>query len=90
MKNKYMINGDITIIYTITSSGEILEVLIDTKDLDKVNSFPNTWSVVQSKGKFSIRGTYREEGKKKQIQLKQFKNIWIHILMDSLGMRHEH
>ncbi len=78
MKNKYMINGDITIIYTITSSGEILEVLIDTKDLDKVNSFPNTWSVVQSKGKFSIRGTYREEGKKKQIQLKQF------ILRDEL------
>ena len=72
MKNKYMINGDETIIYTTTSSGEILEVLIDTKDLEKVDSFPNTWSVVNSKGKYIIRGTFREDGKKKQILLKQF------------------
>ena len=78
MKNKYMINGNETIIYTIKSDGEILEVLIDTDDLEKVNSFPNTWSVVKSRGKYVIRGTYRENGKKKQITLKQF------ILRDKL------
>ena len=96
MKNKYMINGNETIIYTIKSDGEILEVLIDTDDLEKVNSFPNTWSVVKSRGKYVIRGTYRENGKKKQITLKQFilrdklkegENIIYNINGDSLDNR---
>lgn len=78
MNNKYMINGKETIIYTTKSDGEILEITIDTEDLEKVSSFPNTWCVVKSKEKYIIRGTFRENGKKKQIPLKQY------ILKDTL------
>ena len=78
MNNKYLIKGDETIIYTTKSNGEILEVIIDTNDLEKVSSFKNTWCVVENRGKYYIRGTYRENNKKIQIQLKQF------ILKDEL------
>ena len=72
MKNEFKINGEETIIYTKRPDREILEILIDTYDLEKVKSFPNSWTVAISRENYIVRGTYREEGKKKQIPLKQF------------------
>lgn len=42
MKNKYIINGDITTIY-VYHKGEIIDVLIDTDDLPKVSYYNGTW-----------------------------------------------
>lgn len=43
MKNQYEIRGDVTAIFLKRKNGEILETLIETSDLEKVKSFPNTW-----------------------------------------------
>lgn len=45
MKNKYEIRGDVTVIFLKKRDGTILETLIETKDLEKVNGFPGTWSL---------------------------------------------
>ena len=49
MKNEFKINGEETIIYTKRPDREILEILIDTYDLEKVKSFPNSWTVAISR-----------------------------------------
>lgn len=43
MKNNYEIRGDYTAIFLLRKSGEILETLIDTIDLEKAMEFPHTW-----------------------------------------------
>lgn len=72
MKNKFITKGLETIIYAKRPDGEILEIIIDTYDLEKVSKFPNSWTVVISRGKYIVRGIYRVDGKKKQIPLKRF------------------
>ncbi len=58
MKNKFEIRGDKTIIFLNRKNGDILEAVIDTEDLDKVASFPNTWYSIYNKGtkSFYARG----------------------------------
>lgn len=43
MKNKYEIRGDVTTIFYLSKKHGPIEFLIDTDDLEKVNSFLNTW-----------------------------------------------
>ncbi len=43
MKNDYEIRGDVTAIFLKRKSGEIVETIIDTKDLSLVQTFPYTW-----------------------------------------------
>lgn len=43
MKNKFEIRGEITAIFLHKKDGTVLEVLIDTNDLPKADSFPMTW-----------------------------------------------
>ena len=62
LKNKYIINGDTTLIEVITAGNEILEVLIDTTMLERANEFPNSWCAVMMKnvGKWDIRGKHTD------------------------------
>ncbi|EGK12982.1 pathogenesis-related transcriptional factor and ERF protein [Desmospora sp. 8437] len=43
MKNDYEIRGNVTAIFLNKKDGSILEALISTEDLAKVQEFPNTW-----------------------------------------------
>lgn len=43
MKNNYEIRGDTTAILFKRKDGTVLETLIDTTDLEKADTFPNTW-----------------------------------------------
>ncbi|RKJ30358.1 hypothetical protein D7X33_41570, partial [Butyricicoccus sp. 1XD8-22] len=73
MKNNYEIQGDQTIVFINRPDGEILEVIIDTEDLEKVKSFPNTWGATKVRGdRWQIKGTYRENKVKKNIPLSRF------------------
>lgn len=45
MKNEYEVRGNVTAIFIERSNGEVLEAIISTLDLDRVSSFPNTWTV---------------------------------------------
>lgn len=73
MKNSYEIKGEHTIVFINRPDGEILEVIIDTEDLEKVNSFPNTWGATKVRGdRWQIKGTYRENKIKKNSPLSRF------------------
>jgi len=72
MKNRFEIQGNQTIIFAQRPDGTIREIFIDTNDLSRAQEFPNSWCVVQSKGQYIVRGTYRVDEKKKQIPLKQY------------------
>jgi hypothetical protein len=54
MKNKYIIDGDITYIILEKRNGEILTAKIDTKDLDKLKDFKYKWFAGYAKN----TGTY--------------------------------
>lgn len=43
MKNEYRIDGDITTIFIKRRSGQIVETIIDTEDLEKITSIPVKW-----------------------------------------------
>lgn len=45
MKNDYKVCGDVTIIYAKRKGGSVHEILIDTDDLPKANSFKGSWCV---------------------------------------------
>ncbi|AMN30966.1 hypothetical protein BFS06_12200 [Clostridium perfringens] len=72
IKNRYEIKDDVTIIYVDRPDGETLEVLIDTKDLSKAMSFKNSWGATKSKNRWLIKGTWRENGVKKNISLNRY------------------
>lgn len=57
MKNKYEIKGETTIVYVNGKNGSLLEVLIDTKDLELVDGMPNTWKIT-SDGAFDYIGAH--------------------------------
>jgi hypothetical protein len=74
MKNSYEIRGDTVAIF-IHSKGEVLECLIDLKDFDKVNSYPNTWCAIKSPLTGSHYVVGKVQGKNKR------ENIYIHRLI---------
>lgn len=67
MKNSYEIRGDVTAIF-ITYKSKQYETVIDTDDLEKVMSFPNTWRIryLKETKTFYVQGNIlREPGKGK-------------------------
>lgn len=73
MKNNYEIRRNTSVIFIDRPNGEILEVLIDTEDLDKVKTFHNSWGATKLSGSnWVIKGTYRENKVKKNIRLSRF------------------
>jgi hypothetical protein len=48
LKNQYVVNGDTTRIFISRRNGEVLEVLIDTEDLEKLLQIPLTMVVFQN------------------------------------------
>ncbi|MDQ1146060.1 hypothetical protein QE429_002887 [Bacillus sp. SORGH_AS 510] len=70
MKNYYKIEGDIVVVYLKNSKDNITgEALINIRDLEKVQLFPNTWRLQKLGERQEVRGTYRVEGIKKQVTL---------------------
>lgn len=43
MKNDYEIRGNVTALFLTRKDGTILETIVDTEDLEKLNSFPGSW-----------------------------------------------
>lgn len=73
MKNNYDIKGEVTSIYVSRKEGEILEIIVDTEDLDKIMSFKNSWGATKTgENSWIIKGTYREDKVKKNIILSRF------------------
>lgn len=48
MKNRYEVRGEVTAIFIKCSRGHV-EAIIDTGQLERVSSFPNTWYAMYSK-----------------------------------------
>lgn len=72
MKNRYEIRGDITAIFLKRADGTILECLIDTEDLQKVNRHKSTWSSQYSpitKTYYVVGSVTRPSGKRERILL---------------------
>lgn len=59
MKNNYEIRGDVTVIF-VKCNGETIETVIDTKDLQRVDEYPNSWYGLwkDKNKKFYVRGSY--------------------------------
>lgn len=77
MKNEYRIDGDTTVIF-VKHKGQLIEVLIDTEDLDKVKALPITWYARYDKyiRNFYIFGEYKYRYK--------FNRVLLHrIIMDT-------
>lgn len=75
MKNRFEINGDTTIIFLNRKSGDALETLIDTSDLEKVQRFPNTWMAHwdRKRQKFYCDGKLPRNGdKSKRVSLHRY------------------
>jgi hypothetical protein len=75
MKNKYEIQGDITVIYLRKRDGSIHKTIIDTSDLEKIKDFPNTWGLCWNRmtNSYYSQGTlYLDNKKTKTIQLHRF------------------
>lgn len=71
MKNKYDIRGDVTVIFLNRKDGSVLEALIDTNDLEKVDAFNNTWVAQYSPStkSFYVKGSYGSRKDRKIILL---------------------
>ncbi|WP_342515432.1 HNH endonuclease [Sutcliffiella sp. FSL R7-0096] len=54
MKNRFEIRGDFTAIFLKRRNGQVIETLIDTNDLEKVNSFPGSWCAKQRRNSNSF------------------------------------
>lgn len=82
MKNQYEVRGEVTAVFLKLKSGEILETLIDTADLEKVCSFPGTWYSLYNPRYNSYYVIGKREGKK----------VWLHrFLLDTVeGMEVDH
>lgn len=73
IKNRFEVREDSTIIFIDRVDGQIIEVLIDTTDLPKAMSFPNSWGATNVGGrKWQIKGTFRENKIKKNITLSRY------------------
>lgn len=69
MKNWFEVRGSNAIVYCSGSGLVDAEVLIDTSDLPKVVSFPNTWHIMKAYGIYYVRGDIMRRGKKQRILL---------------------
>lgn len=69
MKNRYEIRGPATVIYCSGAGLVDAETLIDTADLAKASSFPNTWYVMRAYGLYYVRGEMTRRGKRHIILL---------------------
>lgn len=82
MKNKYEIRGDVTAIF-LNHRGLEIETIIDTKDLTKVQEFPNLWHTRWSESS----KTYYVEGKKSLIndeKIRKTEYLSLHrVVMDT-------
>ena len=45
MKNEYFVDGETTVVFVRRRNGDKVKVIIDTEDLNKVSSYPGTWSL---------------------------------------------
>lgn len=75
MKNNFITDGNTTIIFLTRKNGDILEALIDTSDLDKIQEFPNTWMAHWDKNRqqYYCDGKLpRQNGKSKRISLHRY------------------
>lgn len=73
MKNEYEIRGDVSVIF-VMRKGRKIECLIDTDQLEKINSFSGTWCAVKdSKSELIyVRGDHVRNGCRKVIPLHRF------------------
>lgn len=60
--NRYEVQGEITVVF-IKCKGEIYECIIDTDDLEKVNSFPYTWLGIDHEGRIYAYGSIQKNRK---------------------------
>ncbi|NMF00054.1 HNH endonuclease [Aneurinibacillus aneurinilyticus] len=72
MPNDYEIRGEYTVIFLKRRDGTIYETKIDTEDLPKVKSFPNSWVAHLSSGYVYANAGIRVDGKQKTIKLHRF------------------
>lgn len=86
MKNQYEVRGDIVVIFLKRKNGEVLETIIDTEDLEKANSFRNTWFAHWDKKKKSYyaQGIFYQKGKYKYTSLHRW------LLNEPLGKEVDH
>jgi len=87
MKNHYRIMGDITVIYLKRRNGSAVQCLIETKDLEIVQSIPGSWCI--GKKSYTAYGIARtfvllEDGKKKQIIMHRL------VMNDPIGLQVDH
>ena len=73
MKNDYKIMDEYSIIYLRDAEGTVTgESIIDTVDLPLVKEFPNSWRKQEIRSGSEVRGTYKVDGKKKNITLQKY------------------
>lgn len=74
LKNDYEIRGDVTAIFLKRQNGEVFETLIDTNDLEKAKTYPNTWFAHYKKSvdSFYVASRKQEKGKRIAIYLHRF------------------
>lgn len=75
MKNNYDVRGDTTAIFLRRKDGTILETLIDTVDLPRVQEFPNSWCAYwnsHTRSFYVIGNMPRENGKHSTVLLHRY------------------
>lgn len=75
MKNEYEIRGEVTAIFLKRKDGTVIETIIDTSDLEKVNSFPMTWYAAwepHTKSYYCYGNEKAIERRQKKIKLHRF------------------
>jgi hypothetical protein len=71
MKNSFDIRGDVTAIH-LNHNGKVIETLIDTEDLERVQSFPYWWHIEDKGNALYVCGRTTEENDRKRIWLHRF------------------
>lgn len=71
MNNEYEIRGDVAAIFLRRRDGSTIETLIDTRDLPRVQEFPNAWCACWHEDikNFYVEGTITRNGKSKHYGL---------------------
>ncbi|OPG98392.1 hypothetical protein B2I21_08560 [Chryseobacterium mucoviscidosis] len=71
MKNAYEVIGDVAVIIIERKDGSIFHTKIDANDINKVNSFPNTWRIKHDKltDLYYAQGNITNEGRTTSISL---------------------
>jgi hypothetical protein len=96
MKNDFEIRGDVTAVFLKRKDGTVLETLIDTADLPRVQEFPNTWFAqwnINTRSYYVFGNTRNEDGTRGRIALHRFllnpsKDLQVdHINHDTLDNR---